>query len=174
MPIKIIDLSSEEAPTDDDLLIIRDMLTGTTRKISRVRFFENPPINAGGITHEMLGLGIVEKENLGETAKISVRLTASTSPSTLTPDVDNFDIFAVTSLNTNMTIAAPIGTPVNGQGMMFRIKDNGSSRTITWNAIYRAVGVTMPTSTSANKMLYVSARWNEEAQKWDVLSVGRE
>ena len=174
MPIKIIDLSSEDAPTNDDLIVIRDMLTGTTRKITRVRFFENPPINDGGITHEMLGLGIIEKENLGETAKISVRTSTQTSPGTLTPNVDDYDIFAVTSQNSTLTIAAHTGTPVNGQGMMFRIKDNGTARSISWNSIYRAVGITMPTATVANKMLYVSSRWNEEAQKWDVLSVARE
>jgi microcystin-dependent protein len=34
MPIKIVDLAAEETPTLDDLLVIRDNATGTTRKIT--------------------------------------------------------------------------------------------------------------------------------------------
>lgn len=174
MPIKIIDLQSEDAPSGDDLLIIRDNLTGTTRKITRTRFFEAPPIGDGVITNAMLGLGIIEKENLGESAKISVRLDSQSSPGTLTPAVDDFDAFAVTNLNSTMTIAPPIGTPVNGQGILFRFKDNGTARGLSWDAIYRFIGITKPTATVANNLLYVSARYNQESLKWDVLSVGRE
>lgn len=174
MPIKIIDLSAETAPTDDDLVVIRDNATGTTRKITRVQFFTNPPIPDGAITGPMIALGSISKDHLGEDAKISVRMDAQSSPATLTPNLDDYDIFAATNLNSAMTIAAPTGTPVNGQGMMFRFKDNGSAQGITWNAIYRAVGVTLPVSTTAGKTMYIAGRWNQEALKVDILSVGRE
>ena len=174
MPIKVIDLPAENTPTDDDLIIIRDNLTGTTRKVTRTIFFMNPPIPAGSITEAMLADGAVSKIKLGSDAKISVRTNAQSSPSTLTPNMDNYDFHAVTNLNTNMTIAAPTGTPVNGQGIMFRIKDNGTGRTLTWNGIYRAIGITIPISTTASKTMYVSGRWNAEAGKVDLLSVGRE
>ncbi len=174
MPIKIIDLSAEDAPTNDDLIVIRDNLTGTTRKITRAVFFANPPIPNGAITTAMLADASVSKIKLGPDAKIGVRTRTQASPGTLTPDVDSYDVENVTGLNSNMTIAAPTGTPLNRQGLMFSIKDNGTIRTITWNAVFRAIGVTVPTATVAGKMLYVSARWNAEAAKWDILSVGRE
>ena len=174
MAIKIIDLNAESAPTDDDLLVIRDNLTGTTRKITRTVLFLNPPIPAGAITGDMIADGAVMKSKLGSDAKIGVRTRTQSSPGTLTADTDNYDIEAVTNLNSAMTVAAPTGTPLNGQGLMFRFKDNGTARSITWNSVFRAIGVTIPGATVANKMLYVSARWNAEAAKWDVLSVGRE
>lgn len=174
MAIKIIQLPAEDSPTGDDLVIIRDNLTGTTRKIPLTIFFANPPIGDNAITGSMIADGSISKSKLGADAKIGPRLNTQSSPSTLTPDIDNYDIFAVTNLNTNMTIAAPTGTPIDGQGMMFRIKDNGTARTITWNAIYRAVGVTMPTSTTSGKMLYATARYNAPALKYDILAIGRE
>lgn len=174
MPIKIIDLTAEAAPTDDDLIIIRDNLSGTTRKITRTVFFQNPPLPAGSITSAMLADGSVSKVKLGADAKISVRSYNVANPATLTVDSDNYDMAIVTALAQTCTIAAPTGTPVNGQGILFRFKDNGTGQTLSWNAIFRAVGVTIPTATVANKMTYVAARYNSEALKWDVLSVGRE
>lgn len=81
---------------------------------------------------------------------------------------------AVTALAQNVTIAAPTGSPTNGQALLYRIKDNGTTRTISWNAVFRAIGITLPTATTANKTMYVSARYNTLDTKWDVLSVGRE
>lgn len=174
MPIKIVDLNAETAPSDDDLIVIRDNLTSTTRKITRATLFKDPPIEAGAITNEMLADGSISKSKLGEDAKISVRLSSSTSPSSITPDMDDFDIYAATSLSGTLTINNPVGEPVNGQGLMFRLKDNGTARTLSWGGMYRAIGVTIPTATVANKTFYISGRWNEEAQKLDIIGVGRE
>jgi hypothetical protein len=174
MPIKIIDLQSEDAPSPDDLVVIRDNETQTTRKITRAAFFADPPIGAGAITEEMLGDGAVSKRTLGEDAKIGVRTLVQPSPATLTPNIDDYDVFSVTALNSGMTIANPVGTPLDGQGIMFRIRDNGTARGISWGSQWRSIGVTAPSATVANKMLYVSARWNEPHARWDILSVGRE
>lgn len=175
MAIKIIDLSAEEAPTDDDLLVIRDNLTGTTRKVTRAVLFSNPPIPEGAITAAMIGDGQVEKRHLGEDAKIGVRTFTVISPGTLAPNIKDYDMFKITAASSNITMGAPTGgTPLNGQGMLVSIKDNGTARTITWNGVYRAIGITLPNTTVANKMLYVSARYDQSANQWDVLSVGRE
>jgi hypothetical protein len=52
-----------------------------------------------------------------------------------------------------------------------RIKDNGTARTLAFNAIYRAVGVTLPTTTVISKTLYLFCRYNSTDTKWDVLDV---
>jgi len=174
MPVKIIDLGSETAPTDDDLIIIRDMTSGTTRKITRATFFLNPPIPAGAITETMLADGSVSKVKLGPDARTQVRSSVTSNPSSFTPDPDNYDLYIATALGQTLSINAPTGTPAHGQAVMFRIKDNGTARTLSWNAIWRAIGVTIPTATVANKTLYVAARYNLTDLKWDVLSVGRE
>lgn len=174
MPIKIIDLTAETSPTDDDLIIIRDNLTGTTRKITRTAFFLAPPIGAGALTTAMYGDGTITKAKLAADAKIQVRTNVQSSPGTLTANVDNYEIQAVTNLNSGITLANPTGTPVNGQGLMYRIKDNGSAQSISYGSQFRAIGVTPPTATVAGKTLYINVRWNAEATKWDILGVARE
>ncbi len=176
MPIKIIDLTAETNPSDDDLIIIRDNLTGTTRKITRTAFFTAPPLGAGSIKTAMYEDGSITKVKLAADAKIGVRLNLLSSPSSITPNVDNYEIYAINGLNTNLTVNAPVGTPVDGQGLMFRFYALGTNATfsIGWNGIFKQVGVTLPTSLSSGKHVYINTRWNAPFQKWDVLGVGRE
>lgn len=96
------------------------------------------------------------------------------SSATPTPDADAQDVFIITALAVNAVIAAPTGTPVEGQALMIRIKDNGTGRTLGFNAIYRAIGVTLPTTTVATKTLYLGMIYNAVAAKWDVLGVAQE
>jgi hypothetical protein len=103
--------------------------------------------------------------------RIDPRVTSTTSASSLTPDVSAADIYAYTALAANLTINAPIGTPVDGDKLIFRLLDNGTSRTLTWNATYTVIGVTLPTSTTASKMTYVGCIYNAANTRWDVIAV---
>jgi len=80
----------------------------------------------------------------------------------------------VTGLAATCTINAPTGTPVQGTKLMFRIKDNGTTRSLTWNAIYRACGVPLPTVTVVSKTMYVGMIYNTTDTKWDVVSLTQE
>lgn len=103
----------------------------------------------------------------------SVFSTASTA--SLTVNVDDFETTVITALAANLTINAPTGTPINGQTtLLFRIKDNGTSRTLTFNAIFRAIGVTLPAATTIGKTMYIGAIWNGTDSKYDVVSVNEE
>jgi hypothetical protein len=106
--------------------------------------------------------------------RINPRSVTAASASALTPEVEIGDFYAFTALAAALTIEVPTGTPVAGNRLMFRIKDNGTPRALTWNAIYRAIGVTLPTTTVANKVVYVSAIYNATDTKWDVLDVKQE
>lgn len=53
------------------------------------------------------------------------------------------------------TIANVEGTPVDFQKLIFRIKDDGTGRAITWGAEYVAGGVALPTTTTAGKILHL-------------------
>lgn len=97
--------------------------------------------------------------------------TASTA--TLTPTSVAYQ-YQITAQAAALVVAAPTGTPINGQSMRFRFKDNGTARAISWNAIYRAIGVTLPTTTVVNKTMYVSCVYNSADTRWDVLAVGQE
>jgi len=58
------------------------------------------------------------------------------------------------------------GTPVNFQRLIFRIKDNGTARAITWGASFEALGVALPTTTTINKRLTVGFIWDSTTSKW--------
>lgn len=82
--------------------------------------------------------------------------------------------YNITSQAASLTIDAPTGTFLDGQGLLFRIKDNGTARTISWNAVFRVVGVTLPTTTVISKVLYVGAKWNAAESVFDVIAVGQQ
>lgn len=103
--------------------------------------------------------------------KLVTSITGIGSSATITPPSDVVNQYNVTALATNATFAAPSGTPADGQKLLLRIKDNGSARTLTWNAIYRAIGVTLPTTTVATKTTYVGCVYNGTDARWDVVAV---
>jgi hypothetical protein len=70
-----------------------------------------------------------------------------------------------------LTIAAPTGTPVDGNRLIIRLFDNGTARSITWNGTYTAIGVTLPPSTTTGKTIYVGCVYNAAATRWDVVAV---
>lgn len=106
--------------------------------------------------------------------RIDPRVTSTTSSATPTPNVANEDVYILTALAVNATFGSPAGTPVQSTKLLIRIKDNATPRTLAWNAIYRAVGVTLPTTTTANKTLYVGCVYNSTDTKWDVIAVTQE
>jgi hypothetical protein len=103
--------------------------------------------------------------------RIQPRVTSTASASSLTPDISTTDIYAYTALAANLTINAPTGTPVDGEKLMFRILDNGTARTLTFNATFTSMGISIPTTTVANKTTYVGAIYNANNTRWDVIAV---
>lgn len=100
--------------------------------------------------------------------------TSSTSNTTPTPDVSTTDEYIATAMTVNMVFGAPTGTPVQGTKLIIRIKDSGSARTLGWNATYVPIGVTLPTTTVANKLIYVGCIYNSTVPQWDVVAVASE
>lgn len=93
---------------------------------------------------------------------------------TFTPVALTNDMAIATALSQATTIAAPTGSPVQGENLVIRLKDNGTPRALTWNAIYRVVGQTLPTTTVTSKTVYVGCKYNSTDTKWDVLAVAQE
>ncbi len=107
-------------------------------------------------------------------AGVTPRVTTTASSAAPTPNASTTDVYAVTALAEAATFGAPTGTPAHGQSLLIRIEDNGTIRTLGWNAIYRVVGVTLPTATVANKLIYVGCVYNSTDTKWDVIAIARE
>lgn len=76
----------------------------------------------------------------------------------------------MTALAQAATFAAPSGSPVDGNLLMVRIKDNGTARALSWNAIYRAGDTTLPTTTVISKTMYLMFVYNSADSKWDLIA----
>lgn len=106
--------------------------------------------------------------------RITPRITTIASNSTITPTADATDQYTVSALATNATFLTPSGTPTDGQKLLIRIEDNGTARSLTWtttSGAYRAVGVTLPATTTANKVIYVGCLYNSQDVFWDIVAV---
>lgn len=82
--------------------------------------------------------------------------------------------YNITALAVNANILAPSGTAYDGQKLMIRIKDDGTTRNLTWTTTsggYRVIGTTLPTSTTASKTTYVGCIYNSTDTFWDVVVV---
>jgi hypothetical protein len=102
-----------------------------------------------------------------------VRSVSIASASTVTPTSDSADQYNVTALAGDATIATPSGAPTDGQRLILRFKDDGTGRALTWTTSsggYRAVGVTLPTTTVATKTTYVGCLYNSTDIFWDVVA----
>ena len=105
---------------------------------------------------------------------ITALTSATTTGTTITPTAGSTNQYEVTALATGATIAAPSGTPVDGQRLILRIKDNGTPQTLTWttsSGAYRARNVTLPTTTVASTPMYIGCIYNTQDTFWDVLAV---
>lgn len=134
-------------------------------------------LSAGDISTALLAALAVTTAKINDGAitpiKVAPPVIVTTATSNvLTPILSSRD-FIVTALDENAAIAVPTGTPYDGQTLTFRFKDDGTARALTPNAIYRGVGVTLPTTTVAGKEQYWSMKYNLPAVKWDVLSIAR-
>ena len=103
--------------------------------------------------------------------EISIPLVQTVvSAATVTPTSAN-DLVTITAQAVGLTIANPTGTMVEGQALMIRIKDNATAQTIAFDTNYRAIGVTLPTTTTISKTIYLGCIWNNTDTKFDVLGV---
>lgn len=92
-------------------------------------------------------------------------LTAGSN--TLSINSDSYDEVQRLSANGSITINNPTGTPTEGQPLVIRIRDNNTSRSISFGSNFRAIGSALPTNTTANKLIYIGCLWNSGDGKWD-------
>ena len=106
-------------------------------------------------------------------APINPRVQSVTSAATVTPTFTN-ELVTITAQAEALTIANPTGTAVNGKDILIRIKDNGTARTIAFDTNYRAIGITLPTTTVISKTMYLGIIYNSTDGKWDVLGLNQQ
>ena len=101
---------------------------------------------------------------------LNPRVQTVASSATVTPTSTN-DLVKITAQAAGLTLANPTGTFAEGQSLIIRIKDNGTARAITYGTDYRAIGVTLPTTTVLSKTTYLGIIYNDTDTKWDVVGV---
>lgn len=104
--------------------------------------------------------------------RITKRVTTIVSSANPTVNTDNCDVVTITaqgeaiaSMTTNLS-----GTPTNFQTLVYRIKDDGTGRAITWGASFAAKGVALPTTTTASKLLTVGFIYNTVTSDWECVA----
>jgi len=113
--------------------------------------------------------------NLTVTGTIVPRHTyAGAANGTLTINASSTDVYTANGLNGTTTFGVPSGTPFNGQKLIIRIKDSGTSINLAWNITspgFRNIGTSLPTATVANKWVYIGCVYNSIDSYWDVIAL---
>lgn len=118
---------------------------------------------SGGVTFDAVGTGASFVFSDPTFTAIPTITTAATGNLTVT--VTDTQFAERTGLDAATTIATT-GTAINGQRLMIRLKDNGTSRALTWNAIFASGGPALPTSTTAGKWMHFGFIYNSTNTKW--------
>jgi hypothetical protein len=142
-------------------------------ELSDVDITSTLPINNDVLTY-ITGVDNLWKPRSIETilgytpASYTPRVQTTASASTVTPTSTN-DIVTITAQAAALLLGNPTGVWVEGQPLIIRIKDNGTARAISFDTNYRAIGITLPTTTVINKTIYLGIIYNSTDTKWDVI-----
>lgn len=137
----------------------------------------NPTLADGEIgydtTNKLLkvGDGATAWNTLAAYGQTRVGSTASSG----TPSIDAalYGQYNITALAVAMT-AVTVTNPTDGAKLTIRIKDNGTARAITLGSSFRALGVTLPTTTVLSKTLYIGCIYNGADSVWDVVATAQQ
>jgi hypothetical protein len=148
-----------------------------TAGASAPTYIQTLPIANGGTGSTTLAGASIATYTGTETLtnkRIDPRFLSQISVATLAPDISAYDQYNLTAQAAALSVSAPIGTPVDGNKLIFRILDNGTSRVITWNATYTSIvgsAFTNTFNTTAGKTTYVGCIYNANNTRWDVIAV---
>jgi len=118
--------------------------------------------------------------------RITARVSSTASiGSPLAWNSDNYDQYCATAQSGAFTISADAGTPTDGQRIVFRVEDNGTTRTITFTGGssksfqpcvggFTVSGSNWTIATTANKALYIGAIYNANTSRWDITAITEE
>jgi len=188
-------ITAKGTPTSSDILLIEDAADSNNKK--KITIANLPSTSDASAVHvdganEITAITektsvsnidefIIEdsaasfvKKSIKRKAIVDPINTSTASTATLTIDTDVNDFAVITAQSQALIIGAPSGTPVEGQKLIIRIKDDGSARAITFNAIFRAIGITLPTTTVSSKITYLGLVYNSTDTKWDVIATKTE
>lgn len=128
---------------------------------------------AGVIAVEGVVIPSISSTNTLTNKDVQPRVVTTTDDSTAVIDLAVTDHYQLTAV-ANATTFSTTGSVINGKRLLIRFKDAGGAKGLTWDGIFRVIGVTLPTTTVPNKTHYVLSVGNTADTKMDVLAVGVE
>lgn len=130
--------------------------------------FSDPGSIQGGIT--------ATSTNTLTNKRYIPRSFSTTSLSTLTPEVNTYNIFNLTAQAVALTIANQvISTPNDGEQIRICILDNGTAQSISFGNIYVARGgIALPITTTTNKLMELGFEWKGFLNKWNLIALAQE
>jgi len=149
------------------------LTTGAQTKAGVLTLSDTPKMDAIAEKTAATGVtidGLLIKDGDAGTIATTIASSATPTPAIASRRTD----YAITALAEAATFGAPTGSPINGYSLLIRIKDNATARALGWNAIYRIIGTTLPTTTVISKTLYLGFIYNSTDTKWDCLATGQE
>lgn len=112
----------------------------------------------------------------GNLSSVRTGTNGATTSGNISINIDSFDQYNLFGLTDSVNILIPTGTPIDGQRLLIRILDDGlGARNISWTTTgvgsFREVGVSLPSVTTLNKIMYVGGVYNSQFSCWDVIAV---
>lgn len=101
------------------------------------------------------------------------RTQSVASSATVPTNADDYDVSAVQDLAENTVVAAPTGTPVDGQRLTYRIREDGTGGyTIGWDAVFHGPNAGAPTAatTTADNTNIWEFMYNATDSIWEEVS----
>jgi hypothetical protein len=120
---------------------------------------------------------VLTNKTLIASTNVTEEMTSITSSATPTPTGGSLrNAFDVTALAAAAAFAAPSGTPVHRNKLWITIKDNGTARALTWDSIYVAGGVALPSTTVLGKIMNLGFIYNTNnaLNKWQLVALSQE
>ena len=133
--------------------------------------------SSGVLSIEGVAIPTISSTSTLTNKRVQPRIVSAASYTTDTGtslNIDNLDIFIVTAQAGALLFNAPGGTLAQGEKLIIRIKDNGTARALTWNAVFRALGTALPSTTVLSKTLYLGFFYNSTDTKWDLVASAQE
>lgn len=84
-----------------------------------------------------------------------LRVTTIVTGEEIAPDLDTTDLVDVTGLASSLSISPPVGTARDGHRLVFRLRDDGTARALSWAAGYASGGPALPAVTAAGKLMHL-------------------
>ena len=120
------------------------------------------------ISVEWVVIPSISSTNTLTNKRITKRVASTTDAATSAINTDTTDEYVLTAI-ANATTFTLTGTPTDWQKLIVKFKDAGTAKGLTWTG-FTAIGITLPTTTVANKVGYVWCIYNGAATRRDAVA----